>query len=203
MPGGPASAGHPGGFSMPKGDVFALQHSSLNAFLFAPVGVELNGSTLTILSMLARLGLDPWVEAAQWARLPRASATAKLAQSIAAMPLSPQAIAGAQATAARLALLLPATGASSTTAQDVRSSAWSMPAWLPRSWWPVAALLLLLLLGVGTDLLLGRHQAFTPVAGDQAPAAPVGKTQPAGATPRQARPPSVRQAARAAGQSGA
>jgi hypothetical protein len=59
---------------MASADVFALENSGLNAFLFAEVGVELNGSALTILSALARLGEDPWAEAARWAKGPRLTA---------------------------------------------------------------------------------------------------------------------------------
>ena len=39
--------------SMTTSDAFALKNSGLNAFLFAEVGTELNGSPLTILSVLA------------------------------------------------------------------------------------------------------------------------------------------------------
>ena len=53
-------------------NIFALKNSGLDAFLYADVGTEPNGSTLTILSMIARLGRDPWAEAANWATLPRA-----------------------------------------------------------------------------------------------------------------------------------
>ena len=45
---------------MAAADVFVFKNSGLNAFLFAEVGTELNGSPLTILSVLARLGQDPW-----------------------------------------------------------------------------------------------------------------------------------------------
>jgi hypothetical protein len=89
-------------------DVFDLKSSDFNPFLFANVGTELNGSTLTVLSTLARLGKDPWGEAARWRQLPITSATDCLAQSIAQMPLGPQSIAGARATAAELIHLLPA-----------------------------------------------------------------------------------------------
>ncbi len=99
-------ATHPG--------AFALKNSGLDAFLYADVGAELNGSTLTILSMIARLGRDPWTEAAQWAALPRARVIDSLAQGIAQMPLVPSALAETRATAARLVQLLPA------KTQDVR-----------------------------------------------------------------------------------
>jgi hypothetical protein len=92
---------------MATSDAFALQRSGLNPFLFAEVGTELNGSPLTILSVLARLGQDPWAEAAKWTKLPKATIVDRLAQSIAQMPLSSQAINEARSTAARLILLLP------------------------------------------------------------------------------------------------
>jgi hypothetical protein len=92
---------------MARPDVFALANSGLDAFLRGEVGTELNGSTLTILSALARLGFDPWVEAARWARLPRAATIDRLAGLIAQMPLCPQSLGEARGTATRLALLLP------------------------------------------------------------------------------------------------
>jgi hypothetical protein len=88
-------------------DAFALTNSDLNAFLFADVGTELNGSALTILSVVARLGEDPWAEAARWAKMPRSAAVDCLAMSIGKMPLGPLALADTHATAARLILLLP------------------------------------------------------------------------------------------------
>ncbi|NEU14658.1 hypothetical protein G3T14_21475 [Methylobacterium sp. BTF04] len=86
---------------------FALKNSGFDAFLYAEVGMELNGSTLTILSVLARLGQDPWKRAADWAELPRAAAIDDLSQSIAQMPLMPAALAGSRDIAARLVQLLP------------------------------------------------------------------------------------------------
>lgn len=88
-------------------DAFALKNSGLDAFLYADVGTELNGSSLTILSALARLGNDPWAQAAGWAALPRAAAIDGLSQSIAQMPLTPAALTGSRDIAARLVQLLP------------------------------------------------------------------------------------------------
>lgn len=87
--------------------VFALQDSGLQAFLYADVGTEPNGFPLTILSMLARLGHDPWTQAASWAAMPRAAAIDGLSQSIVQMPLVPAALAGSRDIAARLVQLLP------------------------------------------------------------------------------------------------
>jgi len=113
---------------MPNSDAFALKNSSLNPFLFADVGVEQNGSTLTVLSVLARLGLDPWVQAGAWARLPRTAMVDCLTNCITQMPLSPGALAGARATAERLVQLLSGTVAQKA-GQPVTQV--KMPEWLP------------------------------------------------------------------------
>jgi hypothetical protein len=66
---------------------FSLLHSDLNDFLFAPVGEEQNGVTLSVVSGLTRLGLDPWEEAARLTPLPKARAAAALATLIARLPI--------------------------------------------------------------------------------------------------------------------
>src|SRR5690349_14587721 len=88
-------------------DAFALPHSDLNAFLFADVGTELNGSPLTILSILARRGEDPWAEAARLAKLPKVEAFDGLMQIMSKMPLGPQAVRNVGATVSRVIQLLP------------------------------------------------------------------------------------------------
>jgi hypothetical protein len=113
---------------MTTSDAFALKNSGLNAFLFAEVGTELNGSPLTILSVLARLGQDPWAEAAKWTKLPKSAMIDRLAQSISQMPLSPQAIGEARSTASRLVLLLPSQVA--RPAETVASSKMIVPKWV-------------------------------------------------------------------------
>lgn len=47
-------------------------------FLYAPVGEDRNGYVVTVLSTLARLGLDPWQETAELAMLGREAARARL-----------------------------------------------------------------------------------------------------------------------------
>ncbi len=78
----------------------------LNAFLFAEIGTEPDGSRLTILSALARLGRDPWETAANWAKMSKAAAGEALSACIAQMPVAPEDVAAAPATAARLIALL-------------------------------------------------------------------------------------------------
>jgi hypothetical protein len=141
-------------------DAFVLKNSNLNPFLFADVGTETNGSALTMLSVLARLGQDPWVEAARWTTLPKAAAIDCMARSINKMPLDPAALAERRATAARLILLLP--GQIQTPGQTIRAAvtASSMPGWIP-----VAFLCVSLLIGL----------AFSVTS---APIAPAGTAAP-------------------------
>ncbi len=101
-------------------DAYALQRSDLNGFLFAEVGVEASGVMLSVLSTLARSGMDPWQEARRLATLPRTSATEELARTIAAMPASIWSLPDATVIAARLAALLPANAGGSSSVHRSR-----------------------------------------------------------------------------------
>jgi hypothetical protein len=92
---------------MPSTDAFALQQSGFNEFLFAPVGTEANGMTLSLVSVFARAGNDPWQEAGRLARLPKSEATESLARSIAGMSTSIWPLQSARTIADRLIGLLP------------------------------------------------------------------------------------------------
>jgi hypothetical protein len=63
--------------------------TDLNDFLFTPVANDANGMHLTMLSALARSGVDPWEEAARLAALSRESATQNVAQMLAGVPNGP------------------------------------------------------------------------------------------------------------------
>src|ERR1700712_4213049 len=115
---------------MVTSDAFAFKNSGLDAFLFAEVGQELNGSPLTILSVLARLGKDPWAEAAKWVGMPKSAIIDRLAQSISQMPLSPQALTDARATASRLILLLPSQTKVPHPIQATSTGKTSVPKWV-------------------------------------------------------------------------
>ena len=86
---------------------FSLLHSNLNDFLFAPVGEEQNGVTLSVVSALTRLGLDPWEEAARLTPLPKARAAEALAALIARLPISRTLSSDDLAISQRLVKLLP------------------------------------------------------------------------------------------------
>jgi hypothetical protein len=96
--------------------VFSLRTSAFNDFLYAPVGEEDNGMVLTMLSALARSGLDPWGEAARLNELPRGAATKRLALMISGLPHGQWAQSAVAEIASRLVALLPATRSSGMTA---------------------------------------------------------------------------------------
>ena len=116
---------------MLAGDVFALKNSGLNAFLFAEVGTEQNGSPLTVLSVLARLDKDPWAQAAEWAKMPSAAAADGLTQSILRMPMFKPAFIEARDTAVRLVMLLPHQAGTTTQTAGRTVFEFKLPEWLP------------------------------------------------------------------------
>jgi hypothetical protein len=81
--------------------------AEFNEFLFAPIGADASGTSVTVVSALARLDLDPWAEAANLTRLPGAIATQKLAELIARFPEITSARVDSSNIAARLTALLP------------------------------------------------------------------------------------------------
>jgi hypothetical protein len=83
-----------------------LLRTDLNAFLHAEIANDPNGMPLTLLSALARSGVDPWAAAADLARLPSASATQKLIDLLGEMPNGPPAGAQTVSLVARLMSLL-------------------------------------------------------------------------------------------------
>ena len=59
--------------------------SEFDAFLFAPVGDQ-SGMPVSVVTMLARLDIDPWQEAARLAALAPEAATQKVASMLKAIP---------------------------------------------------------------------------------------------------------------------
>jgi len=81
--------------------------SDLEAFLYAPIGEEGNGMTLSVLSGLSRLGVNPWDEAARLSLLPREGAITALDQRIVQLPRGAWQLSDTMGIAARLVALLP------------------------------------------------------------------------------------------------
>ena len=76
-------------------------------FLFARIDEGSDATPLSVLSMLARLDIDPWEEAAKLARLPRAAAARRLVDFIEATPGAPSAYLNAKTVSDQLLNLLP------------------------------------------------------------------------------------------------
>jgi len=89
---------------------FNLHHSDLQEFLFAPVWDEKSGTPLSILSALARLGMDPWGEAARLAEMPRAGAVSALSAILARLPRSEPEVPDYSRISERLVQFLPEGG---------------------------------------------------------------------------------------------
>jgi hypothetical protein len=86
---------------------YALLPSEFDDFLFAPIGEERNEMLLSVLSALARLGVDPWQEAARLTQLPKDLATQSLASMIGSLPDGRWPPSDTRVIAARLVQLLP------------------------------------------------------------------------------------------------
>ncbi|MGF6232142.1 hypothetical protein QFZ27_006097 [Inquilinus ginsengisoli] len=141
---------------MPDTDVFRLRKSNLNAFLFADVGAESNGMPLSVVSMLGRLGGDPWATANRLAGQPRDAAVLELAEIITGAARAERSNAEIMAIATRLASLLPGTGSTSSRAARAASPGPSSSA--PGRW--SGGALAMLLLGLVAAFLLLRMAGF-------------------------------------------
>jgi hypothetical protein len=85
----------------------------LDRFLFAAVGVETDGIPLSVISALARLGLDAWEEASRLSSLSEPEAGEQLARLIAELPDRPRSLGEARKIASGLVTFLPSHGSSS------------------------------------------------------------------------------------------
>lgn len=133
-------------------DVFAFRDSTLNAFLYADVGTEANGCGLTILSVLARLGKDPWAEAALWSRKPKDAAVDALTQSIVLVQPRQPLDEPAHSTALRLIDLLPR-GACSSDARAGAGPDAAAPARSNGMWMLIGCAWFYLALAIGMSLV--------------------------------------------------
>jgi hypothetical protein len=81
--------------------------SEFDHFLFAPVGVDRNGLPLSVISLFARLDLDPWQEAGNLAALSANAAARSLALRLDTLTDPVLRAANPEATVLRLLALLP------------------------------------------------------------------------------------------------
>jgi hypothetical protein len=144
----------------------AALRTDLNDFLFAPIADDANGMPLTMLSALARLGVDPWTEAADLSVLSRDSATQKLTSMLATVPNGPSPGADTATLAARLVELLHARPKKPASTAGVMSPAAAasfgvLAAQPKRVKWAIYSLLALIAIVVGNWALTDR-QVATP-----------------------------------------
>ena len=113
-------------------------------FLYASIGEDRNGTTLSVLSALARLDVDPWQETASLMRMPRERATERMTAVIAAVRKDLATSLAAETIAARLVGLLPQTEPFTVSAPANLLKTASV-----RPWRLVVTLIVLVLLLVG------------------------------------------------------
>ena len=132
-----------------------FRDTAFDPFLFSAIGEERNGMLLSMVSALARLDLDPWREAASLSRLPAKAATERLTALLTSMP-SAQIEPPAPATILRLINLLP---------RATPREAWApVAAVATRSnlFWPIAGVLILVLLATCAEQWAARRTAEAP-----------------------------------------
>ncbi|MDG3041743.1 hypothetical protein [Roseicyclus marinus] len=92
---------------MSRMDYLRQGGTPFDGFLYAQLGEDSTGHEVSVLSALARLGLDPWDEAAALSALPRDSAAARLAGHLARVSSLPDLGAERTTIPPRLIALLP------------------------------------------------------------------------------------------------
>ncbi|PHO02164.1 hypothetical protein CSC82_19815 [Rhodobacteraceae bacterium 4F10] len=112
-------------------------------FLYASVGEDRNGYVVTVLSTLARLGLDPWKEAAELVTLERDDARARLGELLARFRDVPALASDHGRIARDLSQLLPAGPTSGALQRAASTVAGDRPG-TSRAIWAVFAIVFLL-----------------------------------------------------------
>lgn len=92
---------------MSRMDYFRQDGTPFDGFLYAVLGQDRAGNTVSVLSALARLGRDPWDEAAELSTLSSAAAQTRLEDLMARFPDVPMDGRDPRATIPRLVALLP------------------------------------------------------------------------------------------------
>jgi len=70
--------------------LLACSSSRLNAYLLSNVGIQPKGTPLTVLSLMARMEVDPWEEAERLSSLPSELAVSWMTTAIGRSSLSPR-----------------------------------------------------------------------------------------------------------------
>ena len=135
---------------------FSSLSTSYDSFLFAPVCDDANGTRLSVISALARMGVDPWEEATRLAAMPKAIAEKTLLSILDLVSGRSWKSPEAAAIAAQLVRLLPQPNeaASMSTTQPA-----SVPAQRQSYWW------VWLGFALAVSFMTPHHQAGTTKTG--------------------------------------
>ena len=134
--------------------------SGFDDFLFAVVGEDRNGMPLSVVSMLARVDLDPWQEAATLATLPAEMAALRLASLLAALPKHTFQQSSPETTAARLIALLPHRPNPNTLSAVQESGAASSAR--PRTLVDTILIAIYMILSLGIQFFVARQDPAVP-----------------------------------------
>jgi hypothetical protein len=133
---------------MTRMDGYRRDGTPFDRFLYASVGEDRNGNVVTVLSTLARLGVDPWSEAADLSDLTRVDARTRLGALLIRFNDVPALVREHGSITARLLDLLPKTSGR----QAVQATVLSVPAIASRMG-PILAILMLIFWLVQTFFL--------------------------------------------------
>jgi hypothetical protein len=133
---------------MTRMDGYRQDGTPFDRFLYASVGEDRNGNVVTVLSTLARLGVDPWSEAAELSDLERDDARTRFSALLTRFNDVPALVREQGPITARLLDLLPKTSGR----QSVQGTVLSAPA-IALKMVPIVAILMIILFLVQTFVL--------------------------------------------------
>jgi hypothetical protein len=150
--------------------------SEFNDFLFALVGEDRNGMPLSVVSVLARMELDPWLEAASLAALPAETAARKLAAWLDVLPDPTLKPASPDTRAARLIALLPRRKNRDSPPPLAATAA--VPPTQPRAFTKAILVAIYMILSLGIQLFFARRESPAAPEVTPTPAAEIVPPQP-------------------------
>ncbi|SFA69306.1 hypothetical protein SAMN05421688_0109 [Poseidonocella pacifica] len=129
------------------------QDPKYERFLHAPLGEDRRGSIVTVLSMFARLGVDPWTEASKLSKLPESAARQRLEELMARFHDVSTPAPDRGRIVQKLLAFLPRPAASASSTSDSARGRFAFPSQGSPIYWILAAALLL-----GWGVMLAQSQ---------------------------------------------